>query len=337
VTDTLPVAAPYREIAGWEKIPEGFTHYDVAGVALDADDNVYLLTRLQARILVYDAEGNYLRSWGEGTFSNRPHGLTIGPGGTVYYVDEGEHIVRMFDLEGNELGVIGTPGVASDTGHEKSGGSAYDRVASVVRAAGPFNRPTALAVAPDGTLYVTDGYGNCRVHHFTADGELIHSWGEPGIGPGEFHVPHSLIVLPDGRVVVADRENDRIQVFDADGAFIEIWDAVQRPTDFALDPDGNLVVSELCWWPGERSCVDGPVYVQRPGRISVLDTDGRPLLRWLSEGDGRGPGQFLAPHGIAIDSRGDLYVGEAAFNYSRAQGITEPEVNSFHKFSPVHP
>jgi sugar lactone lactonase YvrE len=324
----------YEPVLGWEQLPEGFTHLDVAGVAVDADDNVYLLTRLQSRIIVYDRDGKYLRSWGEGTFSNRPHGLTIGPDGTVYYVDEGEHIVRRFDTEGNELGVIGTPGVPSDTGHDRSGRTAYDRVASNERAAGPFNRPTNLAVAPDGSLYVADGYGNSRVHHFTPDGELIGSFGEPGTGPGEFHVPHAVFVLGDERVLVADRENDRIQVFDAEGRFLEIWDDVQRPTDMTVDADGLIYVSELAWWPGERSWIDGPVYSQKPGRISVLDSNGRPLWRWLSEGDGRDPGCFLAPHGLAFDSRGDLYVSETAYNYTKAQGIESPIVNSFHKFTP---
>jgi DNA-binding beta-propeller fold protein YncE len=331
VTDTITREAPFEELVGWERIPEGFTHLDVADVAVDADDNVYLLTRLQARVLVYDREGTYLRSWGEDSFSNRPHGLTIGPDGIVYYVDEGEHLVRRFDLEGNELGTIGTRGVPSDTGHDKGGKSAYERVATVVRSAGPFNRPTALAVAPDGTLYVSDGYGNARVHRFSAEGELLHSWGEPGIGPGEFHVPHSILVLPDERVLVADRENDRIQVFAPDGSFLAIWDDIQRPTALALDPDGRIFVGELAWWTGERSWIDGFVYVQKPGRISVLEPDGTVAMRW-SGGAGRGPGEFIAPHGIALDSRGDLYVGETAYTFTKANGVSEPEVNSFHKF-----
>jgi DNA-binding beta-propeller fold protein YncE len=140
-------------------------------------------------------------------------------------------------------------------------------------------------------------------------------------------------VLEDERVLVADRENDRIQVFDTAGKFLEIWNDVQRPTDITVDGDGMIYVSELAWWPGERSWVDGPVYVQRPGGISILDSSGRQQLRWVSEGDGRGPGCFLAPHGITIDSHGDLYVGEAAYNYTKSQGIEEPVVNSFHKFT----
>ena len=330
---TEETEAPFELVSGWEQLPDGFTHFDVAGVAVDSDDNVYLATRLQARIVVYDRDGRFLRSWGEGVFTNRPHGLTIGPDDTVYYVDEGDHIVRRYDTEGNELGIIGTPGVASDTGHEKSGGSAYDRVASVTRAAGPFNRPTGIAVAPDGSLYVSDGYGNCRIHHFTSEGELIHSWGEPGTGPGEFHVPHGVFVLDDGRVVVADRENDRIQVFDADGSFLEIWDEVQRPTAVTVDGDGVIHVAELPWWPGERSWIDGPIYKQRPGGISTVDRNGHRLTRWVSEGDGRDPGCFLAPHALAFDSHGDLYIGETAFNYTKAQGVESPVVNSFQKFA----
>jgi DNA-binding beta-propeller fold protein YncE len=333
VSDATTIGASLEEFADWEQLPEGFTHKDVAGVAVDDEDNVYLLTRLQSRIVVYDREGSFLRSWGDDSFSSRPHGLTISPDGVLYYVDEGEHVVRRFDKHGNDLGTIGQRGVASDTGHDRGGRSAYDRAASVVRSAGPFNRPTGIAVAPDGTLYVSDGYGNSRIHHFDAAGELLHSWGEPGTGPGEFRVPHGIHVLDDGRVLVADRENDRLQVFDPEGGLLGIWDDIQRPTALTTDGSGLIYVGELAWWPGERSWTRGPIYLQRPGRISVLDGEGSPVARWAGQGDGRGRSDFIAPHCLAFDSAGDLYVGETAFSFVKSQGIDEPEVNSFHKFS----
>jgi DNA-binding beta-propeller fold protein YncE len=329
----LAIEAPFAEIPSWEQLPEGFTHRDVAGVAVDWNDNVYLQTRLEARVLVYDRDGKFLRSWGEGAFSNRPHGLTVGPDGTVYYVDEGEHVLRRFDGNGAELAIIGTPGVASDTGHDGSGRTMYVQAASVSRAAGPFNRPTGVAVALDGTFYVSDGYGNSRIHHFGADGELLHSWGEPGSGPAEFRVPHAVTVLDDERVLVADRENDRIQIFDADGSFLETWADVQRPTAMAVGPDGLIYVAELSWWPGERSWTHGPVYAQKPGRISALGSRGNVEMRWPSGGDGRGPGDFIAPHCLAFDTRGDLYVGETAYSFTKSKGVENPQVNSFHKFS----
>jgi DNA-binding beta-propeller fold protein YncE len=135
-------------------------------------------------------------------------------------------------------------------------------------------------------------------------------------------------------VLVADRENDRLQVFDANGTFLEIWDDVQRPTATAVGPDGLIYVGELAWWSGERSWTRGPVYAQKPGRISVLDTNGRPVWRWNNAGEGRGPGEFIAPHSLAFDSQGELYVGETAYSFTKSNGIESPEVNSFHKFTP---
>src|SRR5439155_15039166 len=114
-------------------------------------------------------------------------------------------------------------------------GSGYDgTLESIIRGGPPFNRPTNLAVAPSGDVYVSDGYGNCRVHRYAADGKLIGSWGEPGSGPGQFILPHSVWVAADGRVLVADRENDRIQVFSPSGEYLTEWGAL-RPTDVCTD------------------------------------------------------------------------------------------------------
>ena len=108
----------FKVIEGWEKLPAGYIHKDVDGVAVDSKDNVYLMTRQDARVIVYDREGRFLRSWGEGLFTPRTHGIAIGPDDMVYTVDDGDHTVRKFTPEGKQVMMIGTPGKPSDTGYD---------------------------------------------------------------------------------------------------------------------------------------------------------------------------------------------------------------------------
>ena len=180
----------YRVAEGWEQLPAGWRHRDVAGVAVDSRDNVYVFNRDEHPVIVYDREGRHLGSWGEGLFSV-PHGITIGPDDSVFCVDTGDHTVRKFTTEGRLLLTIGTAGSASDTGF-------VEDYRSIRQGGPPFNKPTNLALGPSGDLYVSDGYGNARVHCFSPDGELRFSWGEPGSGPGQFKVPHAIATDPDG-------------------------------------------------------------------------------------------------------------------------------------------
>jgi sugar lactone lactonase YvrE len=225
--------------------------------------------------------------------------------------------------------MIGTPGAASDTGYVP--GKWID---TIVRGGPPFNRPTDVAIAPNGELYVSDGYGNARVHRFTADGKLIQSWGEPGSGPGQFMLPHGIWVAADGRVFVADRENDRIQIFSPSGEFLAQWTHVQRPTDICIGRDRLVYVSELTWLPGQRSYTKGVYDKKMPGRVSVLDLQGNVLARWGGE-DGAAPGNFWAPHTICVDSRGDIYVGEVTYTFSGLgkAGQVPEGCHTFQKFA----
>jgi DNA-binding beta-propeller fold protein YncE len=315
---------PYRVVDGWEQLPRGFTHGDCVGVGVDAQDNVYLFTRRQSRVLVYSREGAFLHAWGEDLFTTRTHGLTVGPDNRVYCVDEGNHCIYVFTPTGDLLLTIGTPGVAAETGYD-------GRTLESIRGGPPFNRPTNLAVAPSGELYVTDGYGNCKVHRFAATGDLIQSWGEAGSGAGRFNLPHGLRVAADGRVLVADRENDRIQVFSPDGRFLEQWTDVQRPTNIAIDRAGNIYVAELWWRLGQRSPVHGEILEDKPGRVSVFDAAGRLMARWGGP-DRCAPGNFVAPHDICVDSHGDLYVAEVTHTFAGQAGLVPPDCHTFQKF-----
>lgn len=316
----------YQVIEGWEQLPRGYNHRDVSGVAVDSHDRVYIITRDEARVIVYEPDGRFVTSWGEDTFTPRTHGITIGPDDSVYCVDDGDHTVRKFTTEGKLLMTLGRPGVASDTGYD---GSSLD---SILRAGPPFNRPTNLAVAPSGDLYVTDGYGNARVHRFSADGELIQSWGQPGTEPVHFNLPHGIWIAADGRVLVADRENDRIQIFSPEGEFLDQWTDVQRPTGIYIDRDGLVYVSELWWRPGQRSYTHGVMSGDQAGRVSVFDLDGKVLSRWGST-DRTAPGNFCAPHDICADSQGNLYVAEVTYTFTVKPGVVPSDAHTFQKFA----
>jgi len=325
----------YDVAPGWEQLPDGFTHPDVAAVAVDRGGRVYLFCRAEHPVLVYERDGRFVRSWGEGVFTMRAHGITVAPDGAVWCVDDGDHTARKFDPEGRLLLTLGTSGRASDTGYDGR------TVTSIARGGPPFNRPTNLAVAPSGDVYVTDGYGNARVHRFSAKGELLGSWGEPGIGPGQFMLPHGIAVHDDGRVFVADRENDRIQIFTPSGEFLAEWD-VQRPTQLAFDAKGNAVVAHLPWRAGSTSFRNGRVAAHLPGRVSILDGSGAVIARLGDEGpidpkwgaaDPCRPGNFCAPHGLAIDPNGDLYVAEVTATIGVRPGLVPPDCHTLQKFA----
>lgn len=315
---------------------------DVADVAVDAADRVYLLCRHPQGVYVFEPDGRFVAAWGAGDLSSRPHGITIGLDGNVHVVDEDDHSVRRFSPSGRLLGVLGESGRPSDTGADWGIRDFKARIGSIRRGGPPFNHPTKLAVAPNGDLYVSDGYANARVHRFSAEGELIASWGEPGTGPGEFHVPHGLLVTADERLVVADRENDRIQVFSLEGAFLEQWTDLRRPAAVTADRSGNLYVCEMASPAGHDSWVHGVVREPIPARVSVFDSSGRLLERFAHGGHPCDPGNLLAPHGLAVDSSGFVYVAEIAQTSlaSGSGGVDPAELGGrhchvVHRFQPL--
>jgi sugar lactone lactonase YvrE len=306
----------FELIPNWECCPKGdaYQHEDVAAVACDSQDRVYLHTRNGDRVSVYHEDGKFVGTWGDGVFKNA-HGITIADD-MVYATDNGDSVVRKFDLEGNLLMTLGTPGVTTETGYGKRRGPyKIHHNETVEHSAGPFNSCCNTAIARNGDLFVADGYGNARIHHFDRHGKLLNSWGEVGTGPGQFHLPHGLALDNDENVIVCDRENDRLQIFDRGGGLLGIWTDVLRPTHAVVDKDGLIYVTEL-WRPletGQGSFMHGYADRDLPGRVTVFRKDGRIVARFGDDSSRReAPGNFIAPHGIALDSRGNLYVSEVS-------------------------
>jgi len=280
----------YQVEVGWEKLPPGYRWREVAAVATDSNDNVYVFNRGDHPMIVFDKDGNFLRSWGEGVF-NRAHGLTLGPDDTLYCTDDGDHTVRQCTLDGKVLMTIGTPGKPAEIFSGK-----------------PFNRCTHVAIDPrSGDLYVSDGYGNGRVHKYSPKGRLLLSWGQCGTDAGEFNIAHNIATDRDGYVYVADRENHRIQVFDSKGKFQTMFANVHRPCALFISREQHIYVGELGWGMAVNRAMPniGP-------RVSVLNTKGERLAKIGHLGYGLDTGQFVAPHGICLDSNDNIYVGEVA-------------------------
>ena len=318
----------FELVEGWEQLPQGWAHVDVAGVCTDKDDNVYLFCRGDHPVIVYDKNGALLGSWGEGTFSYRTHGMYMAGGDELFLVDDSGNSVGKYGLDGTELLRVGPRSGPSDSGYD---GSDFN---TITHPGPPYNRPTNLAVAPSGELWVSDGYGNCCVHRFSASGELLTSYGMPGGGPGELRLPHSVWVHTDGRVFVADRQNDRIQIWGPDGAFLDEWLDVQRPQDIFIDANGLVYVGELVWRAGDVSSRRGPIETEECSRLSIYDLEGNVLLRW-GDSDPTKDGHFIAPHGIWVDSEGSIYLAEVTNTIGVSRGLAPPDAHTFQKFARV--
>jgi hypothetical protein len=290
----------YAVEEGWAKLPPGMRlDADVAAVGVDRHDNVYAFNRGPHPMCVFDRDGNFLRSWGEGVFS-RPHGLHFAPDDTLWLTDDGDHTVRQCTLEGKVLLTLGIPGKPAP-----------------YMSGEPFHRCTHTALSPDGDyVYISDGYGNACVHKYTAAGKRVSSWGEPGTDPGQFNIAHNVCCDREGWVYVADRENHRLQVFDGNGNYESQWNNLHRPSGLYMEAgldEPRMYIGEI----GPGMAVNEDIPNCGP-RISIYTHRGELLARLGHDHAGLEPGQFISPHGITVDSRGDIYVGEVSYtNWGR--------------------
>jgi hypothetical protein len=325
----------YEVLEGWDRLPEGWSYIEVAGVACDSRDRVYVFNRGAHPVIVFDKEGKFLNAWGEGLFKG-PHGIFIDRQDHLWLADDKDHTVHKFTTDGKRLMTLGESGRAADTGY-RIGAS------PVLRAAGPFHRVTNVAVLPSGEMYIADGYGNARVHKFSADGALLFSWGEPGRGPGQFILPHGIALDSAGLVYVADRENSRVQIFDPEGNYLREWTFLNRPYDIFIDDQDLLHIAEGGFLNYMMKRSEGPLPAHDQtmicppeghspiARVTVCDPDGNIASRIGGENPIL-PGNFIAPHGIWADRQGDLYVGEVVVNAGAVKRMAPLTPHAFQKF-----
>lgn len=276
----------------WPAKPRDLVWGHVPGIAVDARDNVYVFTRADPPVQVYAPSGKLLRSWGKGHIKTAHH-IKIDSAGHVWTTDIENHVVEKYTPEGKLLLSLGTRGKA---GRDRS----------------HFNMPTDVAFGPDGDIYVSDGYGNARVMHFTKEGKYVNEWGELGSAPGQFSIPHAIAADSKGHIYVADRNNVRIQVFDRNGKLVDSWNNLIVPWGFCMTKDDHLWVcgSSPMQWRKSDSALGCP---PRDQVFMKFDPRGKLLqLFTLPKGlDGlERPGEVNWVHAIAVDSRGNLYLGD---------------------------
>ena len=303
----------YKVEESWGNLPDGWSFKECAAVGVDAQDNVYVFNRGDHPVIVFDKDGNFLRSWGEGVYP-RAHGITMGPDDSIYLTDDGDHTVRKCNMDGSVIFTLGVPGTPSP-----------------FMSGNPFNRCTHVALDPEtAEFYVSDGYGNARIHKYSPDGSLLFSWGESGTGPGQFNIAHNVCTDKNGWVYVADRENQRIQVFDKNGKFETQWKDMARPCGLFIDTSGDQKV-----YVGELGCYIGP-NSQASGlgpRIGIMDLNGNYLAKLGDISESDQPGSFMAPHGVSINSTGDIFVGEVAWTHTRSYPNPPNEIRSLQKLT----
>ena len=261
----------YEYRPDWAKLPGGMEFQAPSAVAVDSHDNLYVFQRGDPPVLVFDRDGNMIAQWTrkDGVPADA-HLVYVGPDDGVYLADRDAHQILKYTSEGELVMSLG------------------NRHRAELQA--PFNHPADMCVAPPGSpltgeIFVADGYGNSSVHHFSASGNHIGSFGSPGSSAGEFRVPHSVRVSVDGRIYVADRENNRVQIFSPDGEFIEEWTDFKKPMGIHIDTAGIVYVTD-----------------QVP-RLSILTLDGQLLARGRT---------FEQAHNVYTDSAGNIYGADVA-------------------------
>ncbi len=289
----VDMAVGYAVDPKWPQRPKNVTWGAMTGVTVDAHDQVYLYTRGVPPVQVYDTNGRYVRGWGQDVLKSA-HFIAIDPKGNVWVPDLDTHTVRKFTPTGKLLLTLGTEGEPGcDEKH--------------------FYLPTDIAVTPSGDVFVSDGYGNARVVHFDANGKFIKAWGKLGSRPGEFSIAHAIELDSRGRLYVCDRNNARVQVFNQAGKCLAEWRNLLVPWGIHITKSDEIWIcgSSPMRWPKEGG-FGGPPKDQLFMRF---DPDGKVRQLWTVplgvEGKMK-PGQVNIVHGIAVDSVGNVYLGDVA-------------------------
>jgi DNA-binding beta-propeller fold protein YncE len=262
---------PYRVTPNFFEPPSGTNFGEASGIAVNSKGHIFLFQRVKPMLAEYDQQGKFIRSIGDGLFEH-PHGLRIDPDDNLWTTDDGSHLVLKLTPEGRVLLVLGRKNIAKE-------------------ASWLFNQPTDVAFGKNGDIYVSDGYGNSRVVKFDREGSFIKAWGKFGNGPGEFDLPHSIVIDNADHIYVGDRENQRIQIFDSEGKFLKAWTSIGYPYGLFITADQHIWMADGAY-----------------DRIIELDQDGK-ILGAIGE-PGHGPGQFAWAHFLAVGPDRRLYVAD---------------------------
>ncbi len=293
------MAPVYRVDPFWPKKPEGFVWEAMPGIAVGKNQEVWTFTRSKPPtppVQVYDANGNFLRAWGEKSIGLAHH-LKVDREGNVWIADIDLHVVREFTPTGTLLRTLGTPG-------EKGCDETH------------MNMPTDMIATQNGDVFVSDGYGNNRVVHFDKDGKFVKAWGTMGVGPEEFSLPHAIDIDSAGRLYIADRNNQRIQVYSQAGKLLDSWPNILIPWGFCITPKDEIWVcgSSPMPWRIDPDYPTAPLGCPPRDQIVVkFDRDGKvKQLTSIPKGlDGKEvPGDLNWVHAIAVDEAGHLYLGD---------------------------
>ncbi len=272
-------ALPYEVDPNWPQMPAGMNFGECSGVDVDKQGNVWVFNRGSWPLIEFNRAGKMIRSWSTETFRVlSSHGIRVGPDGSLWCVDVQGHVVFKVNPETGRILMVlgnrqGTPG----------NNDAKDA----------FDQPTNVCFRANGNFYVTDGYVNSRVVEFTPDGYYVRHWGKPGAEDGQFKLVHDVVVDSKGLVYVADRQNQRVQVFDDTGKFITKWTTVGAPWGLVYVPREDAIY--MC---------DG-----KYDRVVKLSLDGKVLGQFGSYGTA--PGKFSYVHDITFDpADGSIYTAE---------------------------
>lgn len=289
----INLSVGYEVDPTWPQKPDEFQWRYMCSIAVDRRDRVWTLNRTRPHVQVYTADGKFLDAWGAEEL-HYPHHIHIDHEGDVWIADIYMHVVRKFTPEGELLMTLGTP---NETGNDET----------------HFNQPAGTVTTPAGDVFVADGYGNDRIVHFDAKGRFIKSWGELGVKAGQLSLPHSIGIDSKGRIYVGERNNARIQIFDQSGRSLGQWRHVTNPWGIWITPNDEIIVcgSSPVRWGGGTNLGAPP----KDQMVIKFNTDGRVLELWtfpLPHTDEPQPGEIDWIHGIAADSKGNLYLGGVA-------------------------
>jgi sugar lactone lactonase YvrE len=285
---------PYREDAGWAKLPAGAKWAGVISVDPAPNGDIWVFHRSDPPLLRFDSTGKVVKSFGEGLFV-QAHGMTVDRDGNVWVTDaqikdgKGNQVFK-FSPDGKLLMSLGKAGVA---------GAGND----------VFSGPADVAIAQNGDIFVADGHMADtpvnRIMRFSKEGKFITAWGKRGKGPGEFDTPHSIAIDSRGRIFVADRSNGRMQIFDADGRFIDQWKQFGRPSGVFIDRNDNMYVAD-----SQSNSTQNPGFTRGIRVGSARDGKVTALIPFVEPDPEKNNNAGV--EGVATDARGNVFAAEVS-------------------------